>query len=202
METPSCEVAIDGNKFQPPKWLLLSPEFKEFTEDDLNIAKSMMRLHHIEAEEDKTRIEMKGVQLEVSECKYSIEKLFARMNAAEVTFNEWHMKGNDLKKEIDNLKKVNDERVKEIEKLKCGDKGVREGVSGCKRSLKNLLERINTNESNFYELCQEKNHLKNEIDNLKKVNDERVKVIEKLTSENVALKNTQGFSKEKITEEF
>ena len=44
--------------------------------------------------------------------------------------------------------------------------------------------------------------MKNEIDNLKKVNDERVKVIEKLTSENVALKNSQGFSKQEITEEF
>ena len=44
--------------------------------------------------------------------------------------------------------------------------------------------------------------MKNEIDNLKKVNDERVKVIEKLASENVALKNTQGFSKQEITEEF
>ena len=44
--------------------------------------------------------------------------------------------------------------------------------------------------------------MKNEIDNLKKVNDERIKVIEKLTSENVALKNTQGFSKQEITDEF
>ena len=42
--------------------------------------------------------------------------------------------------------------------------------------------------------------MKNEIDNLKKVNDERVKVIE--TSENVALKNAKGFSKQEITEEF
>ena len=64
------------------------------------------------------------------------------------------------------------------------------------------MERINTNESNFYELCKEKSHLKDEIDNLKKVNDERVKVIEKLTSENVALKNTQVFSNQEITEEF
>ena len=43
--------------------------------------------------------------------------------------------------------------------------------------------------------------MKNDL-NLKKVNDERVKVIEKLTSENVALKNTQGFSKQEITEDF
>ena len=78
----------------------------------------MVRLLNIEAEEDKTKIEMKGVQLEVSECKYSVEKLSAKMNAAESTFYEWHTESKDLKKEIDNFKKVNDERVKEIEKLK------------------------------------------------------------------------------------
>ena len=88
MESPLCEVVIDGNKFQPPKRPLQSPRFKEFTQDHVNIAKSMVRLHYIEAEEDKTRIEMKRVQLEASECKYSVEKLFARMNAAESTFNE------------------------------------------------------------------------------------------------------------------
>ena len=66
----------------------------------------------------------------------------------------------------------------------------------------NLLERINTNESSFYKLYKEKSHLKNEIDNLKKVNDERIKAIEKLTSENIALKNIQGFSKQEITEKF
>ena len=115
-----------------------------------------MRLHNIEAEEDKTSIEIKGVQLKVSECKFSVEKLSARMNTAESTFNEWHMERNDLKKEINNLKKVNDERVKEIEKLKCENKGVREEVSGCKKSLENLMERINTNESNFYELCMKR----------------------------------------------
>ena len=181
MESPLCEVVIDGNKFQPPKQPLWSPGFKGFTEDDVNITKSMVRLHYIETEKHKTRIEMKGVQLEVSECKYSVEKLSARMNAAESTFNEWHTERNYLKKEIDNLKKVNDERAKETEKLKCENKGVREEVSGCKKSLEHLWERININESNFYELCKEKSHLKNEID-LKKVNDERVKVIEKLVA--------------------
>ena len=49
-------------------------------------------------------------------------------------------KEKDLKKEIDNLKKVNDERVKEIEKLKCENKGVREKVSGCKISRKFIGE--------------------------------------------------------------
>ena len=56
----------------------------------MNIDKSMVRLHNIEAKEDKIKIKIKGVQLEVSECKYSVEKLSAKMNAAESTFNEWH----------------------------------------------------------------------------------------------------------------
>ena len=134
MESPLSEVVIDGNKFQPPKWPLRSPGFKGFTEDDVNIVQSMVRLHYIEAEEDETRIEMKGVQLELSEYKYSVEKLFARMNAAELTFNEGHMERKDLKKEIDNLKQLNDERVKGIEKLKCKNMGVREEMSGGKKS--------------------------------------------------------------------
>ena len=45
--------------------------------------------------------------------------------------------GKDLKNEIDNLKKINYERVKEIEKLKCKNRGLREEVSGCKKSLEN-----------------------------------------------------------------
>ena len=49
--------------------------------------------------------------------------------------------------------------------------------------------------------CVRKIHLKNEID-LKKVNNEKIMVIEKLISENVTLKNTQEFSKQEITEEF
>ena len=44
--------------------------------------------------------------------------------------------------------------------------------------------------------------MKTEIENLKKVNNERVKEIEKLTSENEALKNTQRFSKQEIRDEF
>ena len=84
--------------------------------------------------------------------RYSV---IARMNAAQSTFNEWHTERKYLKKEIDNLKKVNDERVKQIEKLKCENKEVRKEVSGCKKSLENLLERIDT-ESNFYELCKKK----------------------------------------------
>ena len=75
-------------------------------------------------------------------------------------------------------------------------------MSGCKISLENLLQRLNINKSNFYELCKEKSNLKNEIHNLKKVNYERVKVIEKLTGGNEALKNTQGFSKQEIRDEF
>ena len=33
-------------------------------------------------------------------------------------------------------------------------------------------------------MCREKGNLKNKIEDLKKINDERIKVIEKLTSEN------------------
>ena len=129
----------------------------------MNIAKSMVRLYNIEAEEYKTRIKMKGVQLEVSECKYSVEKFSAGMNTTESNFNEWHSERKDLKKKIDNLKKANDERVKEIEKLEREKKGLWPEVSGCKKSLEHLLERINTNESNLYELCKEKSHLKNDL---------------------------------------
>ena len=99
----------------------------------MNIAKSMVRLHKIEAEEDKTRIEMKGVKLEVSGYKKTVEKLLERMNTTESTFNEWWTERKDLKNEIDNLKKVNDERIKDIEKLKSENRGVREEVSGRKK---------------------------------------------------------------------
>ena len=61
---------------------------------------------------------------------------------------------------------------------------------------------MNTIESIFNKLCEEKSNLKHEIDNLKKVNDKRLKEIEKLTSENEVLKNTQGFSKQEIRDEF
>ena len=76
---------------------------------------------------------MKGVQLEVSRCKNSVEKLLEKMNAAESTFTDWHMERKDLKNEIDNLKNVNNERVKEIKKLKSENKGVREELSECKK---------------------------------------------------------------------
>ena len=39
--------------------------------------------------------------------------------------------------------------------MKCENKGVKEEMNGCKKSLENLLEKINTNEPNFYELCKE-----------------------------------------------
>ena len=63
-------------------------------------------------------------------CKKSVEKLFERMDATELTFNEQQSERKDLKNEIHNLKKLNDARVKER----------REEVSGCKNSLQNLLE--------------------------------------------------------------
>ena len=143
-ESPLCEVIVEGTKIQSPK---------DHYGTRVNITKSRVRLYNIEAEEDRTRTEIKGVQLEESVCKKSVENLLERMNTTEPTFNAW-----------------------------CP--GVMEEVSGCKKSLDNLLERININESNFYELCKEKRILKNETDNLKKENDERVKLIERLRSEN------------------
>ena len=35
-------------------------------------------------------------------------------------------------------------------------------MSGCKKSLENLMEKIELKESNFSELCKEKSNLKNE----------------------------------------
>ena len=55
--------------------------------------------------------------------------LLERLNATASTLNEWRTERKDLENEMDNRKKVNDERVKEIEKLKSGKKGVREAVS-------------------------------------------------------------------------
>ena len=48
----------------------------------------MVRIHNIEAE-DRTTIEMKGVQLKVSECENSVEKILERMDASKSTFAEW-----------------------------------------------------------------------------------------------------------------
>ena len=110
-----CEVIIEGTKIQPPKGLLTSAEFKGVIQDDVSIAKYMVKFQRIEAE-DKTRIEMKRVKMVVSRCKKSVEKLL------ELNFNEWRWKRSDLKNEIDNLKKANDERVKKTEKLRSENK--------------------------------------------------------------------------------
>ena len=45
-----------------------------------------------------------------------------------IPLNEWLTERKDLHNEIDNLKEVNDERVKEIEKLKNENRGVRKEV--------------------------------------------------------------------------
>ena len=60
---------------------------------------------------------MKGLQEEVSGCKESVKKMLQWMNVNLSNLNEWHKEKSYLKNEIDNLK-GNDERVKEIEKLK------------------------------------------------------------------------------------
>ena len=80
------------------------------------------------------------------------------------------MERRDLKTEIENLKKVNDERVKGLQKFNNENRGIRELVNGCK---------IVFGED---EWCMEKCYLKNKVDNLKKVNNEGVKKIDKLMS--------------------
>ena len=68
MESPLREVIIEGTMIQLSEGLLRSPTFKGFIQD-VNISKSMVRLQMIEAEDDSTRIEMRGVKEEVSGCK-------------------------------------------------------------------------------------------------------------------------------------
>ena len=94
--------------------------------------------------------------MEVSRCKNSVEKIFERIDTTESTFSDWCTERKYLENEIDNLKKVIDKRLKEIEKLKCENKKVREEMNGCKKSLENLLERIKLNESNYNEFCKKK----------------------------------------------
>ena len=93
---------------------------------------------------DKTRIEMKGVNKDVSGCKESFQKIFhlytewknVLIELRKVNGNlnkvnekreekfiewskeriEWNKKRIELRKNIDNLKKENYERMKEIEK--------------------------------------------------------------------------------------
>ena len=91
--------------------MIMLPRFKGFTQEDVNIAKYMVRLQIIEAE-DRTGIEVRGVKLEVSGCKKSVEKSIGKINTIESNFNEGLMKTSDLKTEIDNIKKINDDRVK------------------------------------------------------------------------------------------
>ena len=49
--------------------LLQLPGFKDFTQEVVDIAKTMVRLQRIEAEEDRTKIEMRGVG---GECIWKI----------------------------------------------------------------------------------------------------------------------------------
>ena len=76
-----------------------------------------MKLQNLEAEEDKTRIKMREVKEEVSGYKESVEKML-QLNVCKSNFTEWHNGRIHSRYEINNLKKINDERVKEIEKLK------------------------------------------------------------------------------------
>ena len=75
--------------------------FKEFSNSDVDVTKTMVRLRKIEAG-DKTRIEMRGVKEEVNGDKESAEKMFHLST-------EWKNDFIQLWKEVENLKKVNDE---------------------------------------------------------------------------------------------
>ena len=50
--------------------------FKGFSDSNVAVSKTMVRLRKIEAEGDKTRIVMRGVREEVSGCKESAAKMF------------------------------------------------------------------------------------------------------------------------------
>ena len=51
------------------------------------------------------------------------------MNDTESNFNEWHMERSDLKTEVKIIKKINNERAKEIKTLKSENRRVREELS-------------------------------------------------------------------------
>ena len=56
------------------------PGFEGFTQEDVDIVKTMVRFQRIQAEEERIRIEMRRVKLEVNGCKKSVEKLLEKMN--------------------------------------------------------------------------------------------------------------------------
>ena len=67
-----CEVIIEGNKIKPSEGPSLSSAFKDLTQEDLYISKTMVRLQRIEAEEHTTRIMIRGVKEEIKGCKKKI----------------------------------------------------------------------------------------------------------------------------------
>ena len=50
--------------------------FKGFSNSDVDVSTTMVRLRKIEAEGDNTRIEMRGVREEMNGCKESAERMF------------------------------------------------------------------------------------------------------------------------------
>ena len=66
-------------------------------------------------------------------------------------FNEWSkdrielcMERIEFRKEINNLKKINDERVKQIKKLKC-EKDLRRAQGGVKQDIKEEIQDVLNN---------------------------------------------------------
>ena len=49
--------------------------FKGFTSEDRELGKTMTRMRKVEEDSDKTKIEIKGMKEEMSECKRNIERI-------------------------------------------------------------------------------------------------------------------------------
>ena len=50
-------------------------QFKRFTSKDIKRGKTMTRMRKVEEDSDKTKIEMRGMKEEMSECKRNIERI-------------------------------------------------------------------------------------------------------------------------------
>ena len=87
MKSALYEVMIEGTKIELSRGPLWSHRFKDFTQD-VDVAQTMVRIKQIDAIEDRTRIEMRGVKEEVSECKEWVEKLMQWMKVI-----EWRITG-------------------------------------------------------------------------------------------------------------
>ena len=65
------------------------------------------------------------MEKQINSVKKDIDNLKTVNDEREVKFTEWNKERIELRKEMDNLTKINDERMKEIEKLKTENKDVK-----------------------------------------------------------------------------